>query len=97
MPRAPSIPFGLLCAVMLLLFLTMILIIASVHAYCENRSLAGLFALVATALEIALIRKKAYSRPINWINLITAICGLFTIGFNVLFIVDASRSCATHW
>ena len=85
---------GLTVAASLLLVLSLMLVPASVHTYCENRTIASGFAGVSVGVGLVLAFSKTRTREGHVIKVGGLIVSLLAIAINTAFMIYATRTCA---
>jgi len=84
----------LLVSASLLIFLQSIFLpLASVHSYCENRTVAAVFGFLSTVLLLMFLRNQAASTFKKTIAIIGAALCVLALAVNVAFILYATHLC----
>ena len=83
----------LLSASILIFVLSLFLPLASVHNYCENRSVAALFAVLAAIVSLFLFRNRASSRARSIASGVGQTLCFVAVATNVAFILYATHLC----
>jgi hypothetical protein len=84
----------LLASASLLIFvLSFFLSLASVHTYCENRTVAAVFGLISIMLFLMFFRNRATSRAKKTVAMIGGALCFLALAVNVAFILYATHLC----
>jgi hypothetical protein len=83
----------LLSASLLIFVLSLFLPLASVHNYCENRTVAALFGVVSVTVSLLLIRNCASSPASKAASGVGKTLCILAVAVNVAFIVYATHLC----
>jgi hypothetical protein len=83
----------LLTASLLIFLLSLVLLVASVHSYCENRSVAALFGALAAMVSLFLFRNRASSSAKKIASGVAQTLCVIAVAVNVTFIVYATHLC----
>jgi hypothetical protein len=84
---------GLTVAASLLLVLSLMLVPASVHTYCENRIIASGFAVASVGIGLVLVFSKTQTREGHVIRVCGLIVSLLAIAIDTAFTIYATRTC----
>jgi len=83
----------LVSASFLILLLSFFLPLASLHTYCENRTIAAVFGFISIAVFLALLRNRAASTFKKTVTIIGAALCFLALAVNVAFILYATHLC----
>lgn len=83
----------LLTASLLIFVLSLFLPLASVHSYCENRSVAAVFGVPAVMVSLFLFRNRASSTARKVASGVGQALSLLAVAVNVAFILYATHLC----
>jgi hypothetical protein len=75
------------------LLLSLLLVPASVHTYCENRPIAGLFGAVSLLVGFVLVLSTADTRTGRVVKIAGLILSVFAMTISAAFIVWATNTC----
>jgi hypothetical protein len=76
-----------------MLVLSLFLVPASVHTYCENRPIAGVFDAVSLLVGVTLGLSTADTRAGRVVKVAGLILSVFAMAINTAFIVWATNTC----
>jgi hypothetical protein len=83
----------LVSASFLIFVLSFFLPLVSVHTYCENRTAAAVFGLIAIAVLLLFLRNQAASTVKKTIGVIGGVLCVLALAVNVAFILYATHLC----
>ena len=83
----------LVSASFLIFLLSFFLPLASLHTYCENRTIAAVFGLISIAVFLVLLRNRAASTFKKTVTIIGAALCFLALAVNVAFILYATHLC----
>jgi len=73
--------------------LSLFLPLVSVHTYCENRTIAGIFGVVAVTLFLFFFRNKAMTTARQVACVVGKVLCVLAVAVNVAFMVYATHVC----
>jgi hypothetical protein len=76
-----------------MLFLSLLLIAASVHTYCENRPIAGAFDTLSLLVAVALFLSPSGTRVGRITKMAGLVLSVFAMAISTWFIVWATNTC----
>lgn len=82
----------LVSASLLIFLLSLFLPLASVHTYCENRTIAAIFGFISIAVFLMFLRNRASTLKKTVAIIGGALC-FFALAVNVAFILYATHLC----
>jgi hypothetical protein len=82
--------FWLFAAASLIFLLSLFLMPVSVHTYCENRPIAGVFGVIAVAIGILFLRHRSLRGLLRGLGIV--ICSV-AVALNLAFIAYATHLC----
>jgi hypothetical protein len=83
----------LVSASLLIFLLSLFLPLASVHTYCENRTIAAVFGLISIAVFLLFLRNRAASKLKKTVAIIGAALCFLALAVNVAFVSYATHLC----
>jgi len=83
----------LVSASLLIFVLSFFLPLASVHTYCENRTVAAFFGLISITLFLMFLRNRAASTAKKTVAMIGGALCFLALAANVAFILYATHLC----
>jgi hypothetical protein len=83
----------LVSASFLIFLLSFFLPLASVHTYCENRTIAAIFGVISIAVLLMFLRNRAASTFKKTVAIIGAVLCFLALAVNVAFILYATHLC----
>jgi hypothetical protein len=87
--RTPS----LVSTSLLIFLLSLLLPLASVHTYCENRTIAGIFGFISIAVFLMFLRNRAATTFKKTVAIIGGALCFLALAVNVAFILYATHLC----
>jgi hypothetical protein len=83
----------LISASLVIFLLSFFLPLASVHTYCENRTIAAVFGFISIAVFLMLLRNRAASTFKRIVAIIGGALCFLALAVNVAFILYATHEC----
>jgi hypothetical protein len=78
---------------LLIFLLSFFLPLASVHNYCENRTIAAVFGFLSLAVLLMFLRSRAASTFKKAMAIVGAVLCFLAVAVNVAFIIYATHLC----
>jgi len=85
--------FRLIAASVVIFLLSFFLQLSSVHTYCEDRTWAGVFGVIATVVFVLFLRNHATSMVRKIVSGVGLALCLLAVGIDVAFIVHFTHVC----
>jgi len=73
--------------------LSVLLVVTSIHAYCENRLIAGLLGILGAAVLVLLVRNRTESRAKKSFAVVGALACTLVIAVDTAFVLYSTHLC----